>query len=168
MSPERRQAPRILTDFSLVLSDLKGTDLDDRAMAHDVSDKGFKAETQAELKKGETYRFRLVLPEGREVAGRARVAWAHKEDMAWWAGAEFVGLSWSEKRRIRRVTSPSDVDWDVIAGKLVVALSLLLVTSVAWIVMNSPVWRSVLSDIAPKILAAVVMGAALKILFSKG
>lgn len=167
MSSDRRQAPRILTDFTLVLVDDAGRELDGRALAHDVSDKGFKVETQAELAKGQTLRFRLGLPEGREVVGRARVVWSQKEDMACWAGAEFVGLPWGERRRIRRVTSPSDVDWGVIADKAIVALSLLLATAVAWIVLSSPVWRAVLEDVFPKAVAAVVMGLALRALLSR-
>jgi hypothetical protein len=167
MSDERRQAARILTDFSLRLFDEKGGDLDSRALAHDVSDKGFKAETQAELKKGQTIRFRLGLLDGHEVTGRALIVWAHHEELAWWAGAQFVGLSWSEKRRIRKVTSPSDVDWGVIADKAIVALSLLLVTSVAWIVLTSPTMRVVMEDIFPKAVAAVVMGLALRALLSR-
>ncbi|MBI3564183.1 MAG: PilZ domain-containing protein [Elusimicrobia bacterium] len=167
MSSERRQAARILTDFTLILTDEKGKELDGRALAHDVSDKGFKVETQAELAKGQTLRFRLGLPEGREVSGRARVVWSHKEELAWWAGAEFVGLSWGERRRIRRVTSPSDVDWGVIADKAIVALSLLLATSVGWIAFTSPVWRAVLEDVFPKAVAAVVMGVALRVLLSR-
>ncbi len=167
MSDERRQAARILTDFSLMLFDEKGGELDSRALAHDVSDKGFKAETQVELRKGQTVRFRLGLLGGVVVNGRAKVVWAHKEELAWWGGAEFVGLSWSDKRRIRRLTDPSSVDWGVIADKAIVALSLLLVTSVSWIVLSSPMLRSVLEDVFPKAVAAVVMGVALRVLLSR-
>lgn len=164
---ERRKAARILTDFSLILLDEKGGELDGRALAHDVSDRGFKAETQAELAKGQTVRFRLTVHEGREIRGRAKIVWSHREELAWWAGAQFVGLSWGDRRLLRRVTSPSDVDWNGIADRAIVALSLLLAVMVAWSALSSPVWRGVLEDIFPKAVAAVVMGFALKALLSK-
>jgi len=164
---ERRRAARILTDFSLVLLDEKGAELDGRALAHDVSDRGFKAETQAELAQGQMIRFRLSLIDGQEIRGRARVVWAHREELAFWAGAQFVGLSWGDLRRVRRVTSPSDVDWGAIADKAIVALSLLLVTSIGWIALSSPTWRGVLEDLFPKIVAAVAMGLALRVLLSR-
>ncbi|MDE2142785.1 MAG: PilZ domain-containing protein, partial [Elusimicrobia bacterium] len=124
---DRREAPRILTDFSLRLSDEAGAPLDDRALAHDVSDKGFKAETSVEIKSGQIVRFRVTI-RGEEISGRARIAWAKRTDLAWWAGAEFIGMSWSDRRRVRRITSPSDVDWVKIGGNAMTALVILTFT----------------------------------------
>ncbi len=163
---DRRTHARILTDFALVLSNEQGVELDGRALAHDVSDKGFKAETQAELKNGQTVGFRLVLTGGRELRGRAKVIWAHREQFSWWAGARFIDLPWSARRRIRRMTTP-ETDWGVITDKAILALALILGTLVAWIVFSSPLWRHVLADIFPEIVAAVAMGMALRVLLSR-
>lgn len=161
-SPDnRREAARILTDFSLVLIGDKGEILDDRAVAHDVSDKGFKVETQAELAQGQVVRYSLAL-RGQDLSGRARVVWCHKTDLAYWAGVQFLGLSWSHRRLIRQVTSPSDVDWGLIGDKAITALSILVGTTLAWAALSNPVWREVLPSLFPKALAAVVMGFALR------
>ncbi|MFI5347790.1 MAG: PilZ domain-containing protein [Elusimicrobiota bacterium] len=161
---DRREAPRIFSDFSLQLTDEAGTGLDDRALAHDVSDKGFKAETQAELKPQQIVRFRVTI-RGEEISGRARIAWAKRTDMSFWAGAEFLGMSWSDRRRVRRITSPSDVDWVKIGDNALSALVILGCTALAWAVMSSTTWRTVLSEIFPKAIAAVVMGLALREMF---
>lgn len=157
----RREAARILTDFSLILIDEKGSSLDDRAIAHDVSEKGFKAETQAELKQGQIVRYRLALS-GQDLSGRARIVWCHRTDLSFWAGAQFLGLSWAHRRLIRRITSPSDVDWGVIGDKAITALSILVGTTLAWAALSNPVWRAVLPSLFPKAVAAVVMGFALR------
>jgi hypothetical protein len=157
----RRESVRILTDFSLILVDDKGEVLDDRAVAHDVSEKGFKAETQAELKEGQIVRYRLAL-RGQDIPGRARVVWCHRTDLSYWAGAQFLTLSWSHRRLIRQITSPSDVDWGVIADKAILALSILLGTILSWMALSSPVWRAVLPSLFPKAVAAIVMGFALR------
>lgn len=161
-SPEdRRQAPRILTDFSLRLADDAGAPLDERALAHDVSDKGFKAETAAELKAGQILRFRVTI-RGEEISGRARIAWAKRTDLAWWGGAEFIGMSWTDRKRVRRITSPSDVDWVKIGGNAATALAILSLTALAWLASSSATWRTVLSELSPKIAAALAMGWALR------
>jgi hypothetical protein len=158
---ERRQAARILSEFALVLDDEKGALLDDRALAHDVSDKGFKAETRAELKQGQVVRFHLTLGK-QEVRGRARIVWCHRTDLSFWAGAQFVGMSWSDRRRVRKITSPSEVDWVALGDKGLTALLILLAATLAWAALSDRIWRSVLSEIFPKMAAAVVMGFALR------
>ena len=52
---DRRTGVRILSEFPLTLLDDKGEGLDPHAVAHDVSDKGFKIESRAELKPGQTF-----------------------------------------------------------------------------------------------------------------
>jgi hypothetical protein len=158
---DRREAPRILTDFSLQLSDEAGASLDDRALAHDVSDKGFKAETQVELKPQQIVRFRVTI-RGEEIVGRARIAWIKRTEMSFWAGAEFLGMSWSDRRRVRRITHPSDVDYVRIADNALTALLILGGTSLAWLLSTSTIWRSVIAELFPKLIATVVMGWALR------
>lgn len=159
---ERRESARILTEFSLALYDEKGAALDEHAVAHDVSDKGCKGETQAELKQGQAVRFALELPGGRVLKGKGRIAWCNRTDVMYWTGVEFRGLSWSDRRLLRKLTSPSDVDWDRIADHAITALVLLILATVAWSALNSPAWRSVLGDMTPKIIAAVIAGLALR------
>lgn len=158
---DRREAPRILSQFSVVLSDEAGATLDDRAVAHDVSDKGFKAETQADLKVGQDARFRLELA-GEELRGLGRVVWVQRTDMAVWAGVQFRGLSWADRRRVRRVTSPSDIEWGAIADKAITALLILLFTVIGWSVAENRVWREILPGLLPNALVAVVAGLALR------
>jgi hypothetical protein len=162
---DRRDAPRILTDFSLMLQDDVGVILDDRAFAHDVSGKGFKAETQAELKKDQMLRFSLAI-RGEELQGRGRVVWVTKTDMSFWVGVQFSGMSWADQRKIRRVTSPGDVEWGQLADKAIVALLLLLGATVSWVVTTNPIWRQVVPSLLPKAAAAVVMGLALRVMLS--
>ena len=162
MSDERRTSARILSEFPLTLSDEKGETLDPHAIAHDVSDKGFKIETHAELKKGQTLRFALSLDADGDIKGRARIVWCERTDLSYWAGAQFVKVGWGDRRRLRRITSPSDVDWNALADKTILALSLLLGTVVGWRVLSSPLWRGVIGDLVPTAVAAFAMGWALK------
>lgn len=162
---DRREAPRILTDFSLVLLDDAGLVLDDRAFAHDVSDKGLKAETQAPLTKGQTVRFRVAI-RGEEIAGLAKIVWLQRTDMAHWAGLSFIKLPWAQKRKLRGTTRPGDTPWESILDKAITALVLLLLTVISWSALTSPVWRQILPSLLPKAAAAIVMGLALRELLS--
>lgn len=168
MSDERRTSARILTEFPLTLSDEKGETLDPHAIAHDVSDKGFKIETHAELKKGQLLRFGLALDSEGEIKGRARVVWCERTDISYWAGAQFVKVSWGDRRRLRRITSPSDFNWDALADRTILSLSLLLAVLVGYRVLSSPLWRGVLGDLVPTAVAAFAMGWALKELLRRG
>lgn len=159
---DRRQAARILTEFPLVLHDEAGVLVDDRALAHDLSDKGFKIESNGALEKCQPILFRIQLSQGESMRGRGRVVWVERTDLALWAGAEFVALSWSDRRRLRRITRPSDVEWGVIFDKAIIAAFWLTVTLMVWGVLTSYVWRSVVMDLAPKAFATVVLGWALR------
>jgi hypothetical protein len=165
---ERRTSTRILTEFPLSLLDDKGEILDRHAVAHDVSDKGFKIETMAELKTGQFVRFGLSLDADGDIKGRARIVWCERTDLSYWAGGQFLSMSWRDRRRVRRITSPSDVDWNLLADKAIWALSILLVTIVGWKLLQSPLWREVLGGLAPTALAALAMGWALRELLRRG
>lgn len=159
---ERRRSTRVLTEFPLSLLDDKGELLDRHAVAHDVSEKGFKIESMAELKTGQFVRFGLSLDVEGEIKGRARIVWSERTDLSYWAGGQFLGMSWRDRRRVRRMTNPSEVDWNLLADKLIVALSLLLATIVGWRLLSSPLWRQVLGGLLPEALAALAMGWALR------
>jgi hypothetical protein len=168
VSDERRTSARILSEFPLTLSDDKGEVLDPHAIAHDVSDKGFKIETHAELKKGQTLLFALSLDAEGDIKGRARIVWCERTDLSYWAGAQFLKVAWADRRRLRRITSPSDVNWDALADKAILSLSLLLAAIVGWRVLASPLWRGVIGGLIPTAIAAFALGWALKELLRRG
>lgn len=159
---ERRQTTRILNEFYVVLQDDKGGLIDDHALAHDVSDKGFKVETNGVVEKGQNLRFRLHLCAGKEVSGRGRVVWIDRTGLALWGGVEFRALPWADRRRLRRLTRPANVKWPVIIDNAFFA-AFWSTTSVAlWIVLTSPALRGVMIDLAPKAFAALAMGWSLR------
>jgi hypothetical protein len=158
----RRASARILTEFPLTLLDEKGGEIDPHAVAHDVSDKGFKAESRSELAQGQIVRFRLGIDASGDVIGRARIVWCQRTDLSFWGGAQFIGLSRSDRRRVRRVTSPSDVDWGKIADRAITAMIVTLVTLAAWTMATSALWRAVVAELFPKILACLIAGWALR------
>jgi hypothetical protein len=164
MADNRRTATRILTEFSLTLFDEKGHPVDEHAVAHDVSDKGFKFESRAELKAGQAVRYKLAFLEGQDLSGRARIVWCQRTDLSYWGGAQFLNLSWGDRKRIRRVTSPSDADWDGLLNKAIIALSIMLATLLLWSAFKSLAWRAVLSRLAPELFAALLCLWALRVL----
>lgn len=165
---ERRTSARILSEFPLTLLDDKGEVLDQHAVAHDVSDKGFKIESRAELKKGQFVRFALSLDADGDIKGRGRIVWSERTDLSYWAGAQFMKISWSDRRRVRRITDPSSMDWNALADKTILALSLLLATIVGWRLLSSNLWREIIGGLIPTALAAFAMGWALKELLRRG
>lgn len=158
---DRRTAPRILSDYPLALFGPDGATLDDRALAHDVSEKGFKAETQASLEPGGRVSFALALEAGEPLRGTARVAWVQTTQFSTWAGAEFLGLTRAERRRVRRALHPGSFDWDAVLGEAALALALILGTLAAGAALRSPFWREILGALFPKAVAAAALGWAL-------
>ena len=156
-----RGPARILSEFRLSLLDEGGAALDAGALARDVSEAGFKIESRADLAPGQLVEFVLSL-DGGAVRGRARIAWSERTDASCWAGATLVKMSWRDRRRVRRATRPSTVDWDGIADKAIVALSVLLATLVGWSVFSSALWRGIVLRLLPTAFAALVMGWALR------
>jgi len=159
---DRRQFARILTEFPLVMHDEKGVLIDDHALAHDVSDKGFKVESNGVLEKGQPLRFSIQLNVGQAASGSGRVVWVERTDLALWAGVEFVRLSWADRRRLRRITRPSDVEWSIVFDKALTAALWFTATLAIWGALSSPFWRSFLWNLAPKAVATVALGWALR------
>jgi len=159
---DRRQAARILTEFPLVLHDEKGVLVDGHALAHDVSTKGFRAECSGVLEKGQFLRFQVQFSEKQSLSGRCRVAWVERTDLAVWAGAEFLRLTWSDRRLIRRVTRPAAVDWSSIFDKALTALIWGSVALALWSAVTSRFWRPILLSLVPKAIATLVLGWALR------
>jgi hypothetical protein len=162
MSEERRAGGRVITDFPLVLMDEADKMLDLNATAHDLSESGFRVETQAGIAPGQVVHYRIVAFGGRELRGSAKVAWAQRTDLALWAGAEFLDLSWADKRMLKRATSPPSADWVLIATKLLLAVIWIGGALALWVGLRSPFWRPQLSELFPKIVAAVLFGWSLR------
>jgi hypothetical protein len=162
-----RRAPRILSEFPLTLLDDSGAELDPHATAHDVSEKGFKIESRAELKPGQFVRFSLSLDVDGGIDGRARIVWSKRTDLSYWAGGEFLKLPGRDKRRMRRIMNPSAVDWNALADKAIFALALLLATLLGWSLLSNALWRGFIGDMMPTILAALAMGWALRVLLRR-
>ncbi len=159
---ERRTGARFFTELSVVLAPSKGgAPIDDRATAHDVSLKGFKVETQAQLAQNTLVSFSLELPEGAHAAGKGRVVWSNRETFATWAGVEIVSMKWSDKRRLSQYLNPDNVDWTRLSSLSTTLVMVIIVVIAAHRIIVSAQLRSLLATLAPKILALFVMGWAL-------
>ncbi len=168
MSEERRGGARFITELSAILRSLPGgTVLDERATAHDVSSKGFKLETQVALAVNAKIAFTLHLPEGRLVEGKGRVVWANPEPFATWAGVEITTMGWMDKRRLNHLLDPDAIDWARLGSLCVRFVVAITVIVAAHRLILSPMMRGVLSQMAPKILALMLMGWALINMFKK-
>lgn len=158
---ERRGGARFLSEFSVELRPAKGGELiDDRAIAHDISVKGFKVETQAVLEKGAEVSFALELPGGARAVGRGRVVWSARETFATWAGIKILAMSWRDKRRLSLVLYPDTVDWERLSSsgfKFVMAMTVIIA---AHRILTNAHLRAVFVELLPKIVALTVMGWA--------
>lgn len=96
------------------------------------------------------------------MSGRGRVIWVESTDLALWAGLEFIRLSWSDRRRLRRITRPPSVEWSIIVDKALTAALLFAATLAIWGALTSYIWRSLLWDLAPKAVATLALGWALR------
>lgn len=160
--PERRNTERSLTELPIALQDEKGVVLDDHAVAHDVSAKGFRLETHVDLAPGQVIRYRLALAADRDLRGSAKVVWSQRTDFGLWAGAEFSSLSWSDKRLLRRVLKPRTADWVLITMKVFLATFWISVILAFWYGVRSPFWRPQIFWLAPKAVAGVILGWSLR------
>lgn len=159
---ERRGGARLLTDLSVVLRPSKGGEpIDDRAVAHDVSINGFKVETQAHLADNMLLSFTLELPKGETATGKGRVVWTNRETYACWAGIEILSLPWSDKRRLGKLINPDTVDWERLTRLSITLVMSLTVLAAAHRILTSAHLRGLAVELAPKIVALLVMGWAL-------
>jgi hypothetical protein len=159
---DRRIGARFLTELNVVLSPSNGgPPIDDRATAHDVSIKGFKVESQAQLAEGAMVSFSLDLPMGECVSGTGRIVWSNRETFATWAGVEIVSMPWSDKRRLNKLLNPDTVNWERISNLLVTLVMVLTVLAAAHRIIYSAQLRGLVEALAPKIVALFVMGWAL-------
>jgi hypothetical protein len=157
---ERRKGSRFITDLTVAIRSERGVHLDDRATAHDVSVKGFKLETQADLKKDQHVSFTLELPRGRRAPGRGVVVWAKRETFATWAGVKIVKLAWTDKRRIAKLIDPDQVDWPRIGDLALKAVFAVVVVGALQKALQ-PGTAASLGPLLPKFVAIAAMAWAL-------
>lgn len=169
MNPnDRRDGVRYLTDLSVLLRPEKGgPPLDERATAHDVSLKGFRLESSAQVEPGTTLRFTLDLQRGARASGTGRVVWSRRETFATWAGVEIVDMPWGDRRRLRRMLHPDDVDWTSLMNLCVKAVMAITVVTAAHRVITSPELRRLLLALSPKILALFLLGWSIANFFKR-
>ena len=162
MSPsdERRQGARFITDLSVIVRSAKGASLDDRAIAHDVSVKGFKLETQVDLKQDETIQFTLELPEGHNALGAGRVVWAKRETFATWAGIKVTKMAWADKRRLAKMLDPDQVNWARIGDLALKAAFLIVLAMAAQKIAFRPKAFAGMAELLPKFAAVILMAWA--------
>lgn len=159
---ERRTSARFITEMSVILRPAAGgAPIDDRAIAHDVSMKGFKVECGVQLPENAVLAFTLELPMGAHASGKGRVAWSNREPFATWAGIEITAMSWGDKRRLSQTLDPDRVDWARLTNLCVKLVMALTVTAAAHRILFSAQLRGVLASMMPKIVALFVMGWAL-------
>lgn len=159
---ERRAGARFITELGVVLSPSKGGEpLDDRATAHDVSVKGFKVETQAQLTEKMMLAFTLELSRGETATGKGRVVWCNRDSFATWAGVEIVSMPWGDKRRLSRLVDPDGVDWERLTSLCIKLAMILTVVAAAHRIVTSGHLRELFGRLLPKMVALLVMGWAL-------
>lgn len=160
-SDDRRQGARFITDLSVTIRGAKGAVLDDRATAHDVSTKGFKLETQAELRKDEELAFTLELPGGKKAHGKGLVVWAKRETFATWAGIKIGGMSWSDKRRLSQMLDPDRADWTRIAELALKAGFVIVLAAALQNIALRPGAFTSMAELMPKFAAVLLMAWAM-------
>lgn len=159
---ERREGARFITELSVSLHPSKGGEaIDDRATAHDVSVKGFKVETQAQLTENMMLAFTLDLRAGETASGKGRVVWCNRETFACWAGVEIVSMSWGDRRRLKKLVAPDGVDWERLTELCLKLAMALVVLAAAHRILLSGHLRELFGRLAPKMIALLVMGWAL-------
>jgi len=163
---DRRDGVRFLTDLSVVLRPAGGgPPIDDRATAHEVSLKGFKLESQAQIEPETIIRFTLDLTRGARASGRGRVVWSKREAFATWAGVEITDMAWGDRRRLKQMLTPDEVDWTSLMNLCVKFVMAVTLVAAAHRLMTSPELRRLLVALSPKIVALFLLGWAVSNFF---
>lgn len=165
---ERKYA-RFLTDLDLVLADLDGRVVDERAQAHDVSPKGFRVHSRVELAEGRRVQFTMLLGDGEKVRGQAIVVWSARDEWGWFdAGAKITRLSWRDARKLRGTVAAPGYDFLGLARLAWKALFwTVIVAALHNVAFNQPHVKRVLVDIAPAAAAILVLFVGLRLLMRR-
>jgi len=169
--PSRRASARFLTDLDLVISDKDGTVLDGSAQAHDISPKGFRAETKLEMKEGDVFHFSLEAEDREEepITGRAQVAWTGQNP---WGGTnigvKITKISWRDSRRLAANLFRGGYDFAGLARKAMRAVWwVVLIAGINSVVFHQPTARKLFIDMAPVLAATFFFACGLLLLVKK-
>lgn len=167
MSDESRRYARSMTDLDVVLRNEQGQLVDERAQARDVSRAGFRVESKSKLEEGQRLTFTMDLGDGELVRGAARIAWARVDEWgAYSAGAKIVKISWKDARKLGGQAARPGYDFAGLAKKAFFAFYWLVIVAGAHnIIFDQPDVSVALVRSLPALVAAVVMGFALMMLF---
>ncbi|MBI3552894.1 MAG: PilZ domain-containing protein [Elusimicrobia bacterium] len=168
--PSRRSAARFLTDLDLTLFDSSGRLIDAHAQAHDVSPKGFRAETKTNLAEGDVVRFSLDFEEEEPVTGQAQVVWIGQNPWGWYnVGVKITRISWRDSRRLQSNLFKPGYDFASLAKKAMRALWwLVLIAGVDNIFFHQPAVRVIFLHLSPVLVALFFFGWGLMMLLGKG
>ena len=168
--PSRRAEPRFLTELALVVSEVSGKIVDQFGKAHDVSQRGFRAETSAKLKVGDEFGFQLRAEvDAAPIRGRARAMWV--EPNPWGGvnvGAKITRISWADSRRLRKGTLAEGFDFAAIA-KLAwkAAYWIVIVAGLDNIIFHQPQLRKLIGELQPVLIALFFLGLGLLLLLRR-
>lgn len=156
------EGARFMGEFSVVLRASKdGAPISDHATAHDITLKGFKAESQEQIPEKTVVYFTLELNEGDTAAGVGKVAWSRRETFAAWAGVEITSMAWGEKRKLNRRLNPDSIDWARLFDLCFKLIMSMTVVISAHRIYRDAMLRGVFYSILPKAVALIIMGWAL-------
>jgi hypothetical protein len=164
---DRRVESRFLTELDLVLFDLSGIVIDERAQAHDVTSKGFRAETRVKLPEKSRVRFALKIEEN-EVRGEAVVVWVAEDQWGWFnAGVKITKISWADSRKLRKRVQLPGFDFVNLAKKAAIAAYWVIVVIGIQAALQSPHIRHTLIKLGPVVPAVVLLGFALTMMMNR-
>ncbi len=165
--PSRRSTARFLTDLDLEIADASGKVLDASAQAHDVTHKGFRAETKVEIKDGTVFRFTLKVEDAEPITGQAQVAWIGQSP---WGGTTFgakiVKISWRDSRRLAANLRSAGYDFVALAGKAMrMVWWIVVVAGLNAVIFHRPDAQKIFMELVPVMIALFFLGWGLLLLF---
>lgn len=168
--PDRRATTRFLTDLDLVMYDLSDNIIDEHAQAHDITPKGFRAETKTAVKEGDKFKFSLEVEGEDPIEGQATVVWIGQNPWGWWnAGVKITHISWHDRRRLGANVVTKGYDYVGLAKTAAKALfGLIIVAGLDNIAFHQPLARGVLLRLWSVMIALFFFAWGLLLLFGKG
>ncbi|MBI3549366.1 MAG: hypothetical protein HY078_10035 [Elusimicrobia bacterium] len=111
MSPspkEHRRHVRYERALKLTIFGMDMSLLDETTNLSDVSRKGMKFETVANIKPGDYFRFKLEVPDYGFVDGKGRARWSQvgASGVTYVIGAEITSMGWGASRALKRFLEP--------------------------------------------------------------
>jgi hypothetical protein len=109
------------SQLTLSISDESGRLIDSNALAHEVSVKGFVAETQLCLSPADVIVYTLAATTGQALRGRSVIVWAKKKKLSYLIGANFIDQSWIQRWELRRLIAQPSIDSATSFGEKLIA-----------------------------------------------